>query len=80
MFLFLFFFFRCALVHAARNGHLEVIAYLLACDWVLTTDRKLNVSSTCSNEVELEKATQQALVAAASQGHIEVIHDHSLKF
>nr|XP_018912691.1 PREDICTED: protein TANC2 [Bemisia tabaci] len=64
---------RCALVHAARNGHLEVIAYLLACDWVLTTDRKLNVSSTCSNEVELEKATQQALVAAASQGHIEIV-------
>lgn len=54
---------RCALVHATRNGHLDVAAYLLTCDWVV---------SRSSEEVELSEAAQQALVAAAAQGHNEV--------
>lgn len=55
--------YRCALVHAARNGHLDVVVYLLTCDWVVDTR---------SEEVELCEAAQQALVAAAAQGHNEV--------
>jgi ankyrin repeat protein len=54
---------RCPLVHAARNGRLNVVGYLLACDWVLRNPE---------TEVELGEAAQQALVAAAAQGHTEV--------
>jgi len=54
---------RCPLVHAARNGCLNVVGYLLACDWVLRNPE---------TEVELGEAAQQALVAAAAQGHTEV--------
>lgn len=54
---------QCPLVHAARNGRLNVVGYLLACDWVL---RRPDI------EVELGEAAQQALVAAAAQGHTEV--------
>lgn len=59
-----FFHFRCALVHAARNGHLNILAYLLNCDWVVDSQQR---------EVELGEATQQALIAAASQGHEEIV-------
>ncbi|KAK7578136.1 hypothetical protein V9T40_010341 [Parthenolecanium corni] len=55
---------RCALVHAARNGHLKILAYLLTCDWVVDCAQR---------EVELTEATQQALVAAASQGHDQIV-------
>lgn len=55
---------RCPLVHAARNGNLNVVGYLLACDWVLCNP---------DIEVELGEAAQQSLVAAAAQGHVEVI-------
>lgn len=53
---------QCPLVHAARYGHLTVVSYLLASDWVVTSPE----------EVELAEAAQQALVAAAAQGHTEV--------
>ncbi|XP_039281596.1 protein TANC2 [Nilaparvata lugens] len=57
---------RCALVHAARNGHLEVAALLLACDWVV--DPRLQ-----GQHVTLAEAAQQTLVAAAAQGHLEIV-------
>ncbi|KAH1022745.1 hypothetical protein HUJ04_012093 [Dendroctonus ponderosae] len=53
----------CPLVHAARNGCLNVVGYLLACDWVLKHP----------NDVELAEAAQQALIAAAGQGHTEIV-------
>ncbi|XP_066156295.1 protein TANC2 isoform X3 [Euwallacea fornicatus] len=53
----------CALVHAARNGCLNVVGYLLACDWILKNE----------NDVELAEAAQQALIAAAGQGHTEIV-------
>ncbi|CAH1131521.1 unnamed protein product [Ceutorhynchus assimilis] len=53
----------CPLVHAARNGCLNVVGYLLACDWILRND----------NDVELAEAAQQALIAAAGQGHTEIV-------
>ncbi|KAL1491596.1 hypothetical protein ABEB36_012169 [Hypothenemus hampei] len=53
----------CPLVHAARNGCLNVVGYLLACDWILK----------CDTDVELAEAAQQALIAAAGQGHTEIV-------
>lgn len=53
----------CPLVHAARNGCLNVVGYLLACDWILKNE----------NDVELAEAAQQALIAAAGQGHTEIV-------
>ncbi|KAK9710641.1 Ankyrin repeats (3 copies) [Popillia japonica] len=53
----------CALVHAARNGCLNVVGYLLACDWIITT----------AEDVTLSEAAQQALIAAAGHGHTEIV-------
>ncbi|XP_068912887.1 protein TANC2 isoform X2 [Tenebrio molitor] len=53
----------CPLVHAARNGCLNVVGYLLACDWIIKNPE----------DVELAEAAQQALVASASQGHVEIV-------
>lgn len=53
----------CPLVHAARNGCLNVVGYLLACDWIIKNP----------NDVDLAEAAQQALVAAAGQGHVEIV-------
>ncbi|KRT83725.1 Ankyrin repeat-containing protein, partial [Oryctes borbonicus] len=53
----------CALVHAARNGCLNVVGYLLACDWIITN----------AEDVSLPEAAQQALIAAAGHGHAEIV-------
>lgn len=53
----------CPLVHAARNGYINIVAYLLACDW----------NSELENEVQLREAAQQALVAAAHQDYTEIV-------
>lgn len=57
---------RCALVHAARAGKLHIVKYLMACDWTARPN---------STDVTLAAAAQQALVAAASQGHTSIIED-----
>ncbi|KAF0310719.1 Protein TANC2 [Amphibalanus amphitrite] len=49
---------RCALVHAAVAGHLDVVDFLLGCDWTYARDG-----------LALTEAAQQALVAAAGNGH-----------
>ncbi|KAE8742661.1 hypothetical protein FOCC_FOCC011790 [Frankliniella occidentalis] len=54
---------QCPLVHAARSGCLQVAGYLLSCDWVVNN----------CNEVSLGEAVQQALIAAAAQGHNELV-------
>lgn len=53
----------CSLVHAARNGCLNVVGYLLACDWIIKTP----------DDVELIEAAHQSLVAASGQGHLDVV-------
>ncbi|CAH1104284.1 unnamed protein product [Psylliodes chrysocephalus] len=53
----------CPLVHAARNGFLNVVGYLLACDWISKNEE----------DVPIDVAAQQALIAAAGQGHSEVV-------
>lgn len=61
---------QCPLVHAARYGRLSVVGYLLACDWVIPT----NVSEIeGSQEIGREEAAQQAVVAAAAQGHESIV-------
>lgn len=57
---------RCALVHAAQAGKLHIVKYLMACDWTIRND---------STDVSLAQASQQSLVAAASQGHTAIIED-----
>ncbi|KAJ6636025.1 Protein TANC2 [Pseudolycoriella hygida] len=57
---------RCALVHAARMNKITVVKYLIACDWLQRPN---------SNDVTLAEASQQALIAAASQGNTSIIED-----
>lgn len=61
---------QCPLVHAARHGRLSVVGYLLACDWILPVGDNRQESSA---EISREEAAQQAVVAAASQGHEAVV-------
>lgn len=60
---------QCPLVHAARHGRLSVVGYLLACDWVPSESKAENGAL----EIGREEAAQQAVVAAASQGHEAVV-------
>ncbi|XP_049811721.1 protein TANC2 isoform X1 [Schistocerca nitens] len=57
---------RCPLVHAARHGCHDIVSHLLSCDWVLHSR---------GDEVPLGEAAQQALVAAAAQGHVEIVEN-----
>jgi hypothetical protein len=59
---------QCALVHAARQGRLSVVGYLLACDWIVPGSEGGPTA-----EVGREEAAQQAVVAAAAQGHESVV-------
>ncbi|KYN40810.1 Protein TANC2 [Trachymyrmex septentrionalis] len=61
---------QCSLVHAARHGRLSVVGYLLACDWIPTSESKAESGVL---EISREEAAQQAVVAAASQGHEAVV-------
>lgn len=58
---------RCVLVHAAQRGHLEVLRFLLKhADWSCT--------SCCGQRgANRSQAVQQALIAAASMGHTEMV-------
>jgi len=53
----------CALVLAARGGHLTVLEYLLDQDWIM--DMRVE-------QLGIEEAVQQALVAAISNHHYQV--------
>uniref|UniRef100_A0A8C4IHS8 Tetratricopeptide repeat, ankyrin repeat and coiled-coil containing 2a n=1 Tax=Dicentrarchus labrax TaxID=13489 RepID=A0A8C4IHS8_DICLA len=58
---------RCVLVHAAQRGHLEVLRFLLKhADWSCTSCCGQRGASRC-------QAVQQALIAAASMGHTEMV-------
>ncbi|XP_012276088.1 protein TANC1 isoform X2 [Orussus abietinus] len=61
---------QCPLVHAARHGRLSVVGYLLACDW---PGHKGDGEGSSSDAVGREEAAQQAVVAAASQGHESIV-------
>ncbi|XP_043488120.1 protein TANC2 isoform X2 [Polistes fuscatus] len=62
---------QCPLVHAARHGKLSVVGYLLACDWLVPSGGKTGAGK--SSEIRREEAAQQAVVAAAAQGHESIV-------
>lgn len=55
---------QCALVHAALRGHLEVVKFLIQCDWTM--------AGQLQGVFKKSQAIQQALIAAASMGYTEV--------
>lgn len=62
---------QCALVHAALRGHMEVVKFLIQCDWGMGQQQQ---SPQNQQQAALTKshAVQQALIAAASMGYTEV--------
>lgn len=64
---------QCALVHAALRGHMEVVKFLIQCDWNMGS-QQLQQSPQTQQQAAFTKsqAVQQALVAAASMGYTEV--------
>lgn len=62
---------QCALVHAALRGHMEVVKFLIQCDWGMGAQQQ---SPQTQQQPTLTKshAVQQALIAAASMGYTEV--------
>uniref|UniRef100_A0A665VPN0 Tetratricopeptide repeat, ankyrin repeat and coiled-coil containing 1b n=1 Tax=Echeneis naucrates TaxID=173247 RepID=A0A665VPN0_ECHNA len=56
---------QCALVHAALRGHPEIIQYLLELEW--------NTEGQQQDCALKNKALQQALIAASSMGHTQVV-------
>ncbi|XP_029566861.1 protein TANC1 isoform X8 [Salmo trutta] len=56
---------QCALVHAALRGHPDIIQYLLELEWTPEGQQQ-----NCSLK---NKALQQALIAASSMGHTQVV-------
>ncbi|XP_015435614.1 PREDICTED: LOW QUALITY PROTEIN: protein TANC2 [Dufourea novaeangliae] len=61
---------QCPLVHAARHGRLSVVGYLLACDWFVPSGEN---EPEISQDMSREEAAQQAVVAAAAQGHESIV-------
>nr|XP_033801341.1 protein TANC1 isoform X2 [Geotrypetes seraphini] len=56
---------QCALVHSALRGHCEILEYLLSCEWSLSMNQQ--------NSLGKRQALQQALTAASSMGHSQVV-------
>lgn len=69
---------KCALVHAAYGGHVNIVSFFLQCDWT---------ESYCQSELERvpddhgqyavalrQQASQQAFVTAAEAGQTLVSH------
>ncbi|XP_063285708.1 protein TANC1 isoform X2 [Pelobates fuscus] len=56
---------QSALVHSALRGHCDILRFLLNCDWTSSKQQQ--------NYVRKSQALQQALTAAASMGHTEVV-------
>lgn len=65
---------QCALVHAALRGHMEVVKFLIQCDWGMGQQQQQQQSPQSQQQAALTKghAVQQALIAAASMGYTEV--------
>uniref|UniRef100_H3CVQ8 Tetratricopeptide repeat, ankyrin repeat and coiled-coil containing 1 n=1 Tax=Tetraodon nigroviridis TaxID=99883 RepID=H3CVQ8_TETNG len=65
---------QCALVHAALKGHAEIISIFLGQDWgaEMTSDAQQQQPGD-QNVTQKTQAVQQALTAAASLGHTQVV-------
>lgn len=65
---------QCPLVLAARHGRLSVVGYLLACDWPVQSVRHQSSNEDgVRRDVGRKEAAQQAIVAAAAQGHESIV-------
>ncbi|NXS51449.1 TANC1 protein, partial [Brachypteracias leptosomus] len=56
---------QCALVHSALRGHRDILEYLLNVAWKTPSQEQ--------NSLRKSQALQQALTAAASMGHCQVV-------
>ncbi|XP_074684491.1 protein TANC1 isoform X2 [Strix aluco] len=56
---------QCALVHSALRGHRDILEYLLNVVWVTPSQEQ--------NSLRKSQALQQALTAASSMGHCQVL-------
>lgn len=63
---------QCALVHAALRGHMEVVKFLIQCDWGIGQQQQQSPQSQQQAALTKSHAVQQALIAAASMGYTEV--------
>lgn len=61
---------QCPLVHAALRGHIEVVKFLIQCDW--SVSQQQSPQSQQQAAFTKSHAIQQALIAAASMGYTEV--------
>lgn len=63
---------QCALVHAALRGHMEVVKFLIQCDWGMGQQQQQSPQTQQHAAFTKSHAVQQALIAAASMGYTEV--------
>ncbi|KAM6348909.1 LOW QUALITY PROTEIN: protein TANC1 [Alca torda] len=56
---------QCALVHSALRGHCDILEYLLSVAWITPSQEQ--------NSLRKSQALQQALTAASSMGHCQVV-------
>ncbi|XP_062493843.1 protein TANC1 isoform X3 [Pezoporus occidentalis] len=56
---------QCALVHSALRGHCDILEYLLNVAWIAPSQEQ--------NSLRRSQALQQALTAASSMGHCQVV-------
>uniref|UniRef100_A0A8B9BLG8 Tetratricopeptide repeat, ankyrin repeat and coiled-coil containing 1 n=1 Tax=Anser brachyrhynchus TaxID=132585 RepID=A0A8B9BLG8_9AVES len=56
---------QCALVHSALRGHCDILKYLLDVVWIASSQEQ--------NSLRKKQALQQALTAASSMGHCQVV-------
>uniref|UniRef100_A0A8C8RAI3 Tetratricopeptide repeat, ankyrin repeat and coiled-coil containing 1 n=1 Tax=Pelusios castaneus TaxID=367368 RepID=A0A8C8RAI3_9SAUR len=56
---------QCALVHSALRGHCDILDYLLNTDWTAPSHEQISLKKS--------HALQQALTAASSMGHSQVV-------
>ncbi|KFP31684.1 Protein TANC1 [Colius striatus] len=56
---------QCALVHSALKGHCDILEYLLTVVWITPFQEQ--------NSLKKSQALQQALTAASSMGHCQVV-------
>lgn len=63
---------QCALVHAALRGHMEVVKFLIQCDWGMAPQQQSPQQTQQQAAFTKSHAVQQALIAAASMGYTEV--------
>lgn len=63
----------CSLVLAARHGHLPVLEFLVSCEWEAGPVTASSGICPPQQRLGLREAAQQAAVAAAAAGHLDIL-------